>query len=78
MTAQELFDYATAFRKRTTRFPKFKQCARHFRVRLDDIEEAVSCADDLPMEAVVGWSTAQGIAEIKHQGDYEVETWNDK
>lgn len=72
LTPERLFKYASNFAKRTelagqgAKYPTFRQYAKRFRVKIDDIENI--CADwsgDGYMGAIVAIRAGSGV------GDYE-------
>ena len=82
LTPEALFGYACKSAKasedadRGTQYPTFRQAARHFRVRLSEIEDA--CQDyqgDGYMKPATGFRTFSGHGSFEHQGDWLVEAY---
>jgi len=82
LTPQALFEYANSFTyasekaDRGTLFPTFRQAAKHFRVRLTDIEDAIEDYNgEGYMGAAVGFRCGNGVGYYEKKGDYLVEAY---
>ena len=76
ITGDALYRYATKFFKRNDKFPTFKQVARRFRCRYDDIEEACDDYHGIGYLGVaIGIQVNGAIGQFESRGQYEVEAY---
>lgn len=83
MTPDSLFEYANQCARLSeqlssgTKYPTFRQVAKHFNVAYDDIEDAISdyCGDGY-LGAIVGMRVGQNLTfSFKFRSQYQVEAY---
>lgn len=79
INAEELFRYAKSYvvRNGGTRYPTFREAAKHFRCRLNDIE--LACEDYMGsgyMKPAVAIASGGGVGAIENKGDWLVEAYD--
>ena len=84
MTPEELFAYVDRFARRAekagkgTQYPTYRQVAKRFNVKHDDIEEAIDdYQGDGYLGSVVGYRTGGGWYGIETRGARKVEAYSD-
>lgn len=86
LNSNKLFEYAMQFCKdsiangKGSDFPTFRQVARKFRVKLEEVQNAIddfSADGKKYMETIVGIQTGAGHGYFDKVSDYKVEAWDD-
>jgi len=84
LTPDSLFEYANSYARASevagngTRYPTFRAAARHFRVRLSDIEDACeNYIGDNYMKPAVGFRSPAGWGSHATMGDWLVEAFRE-
>ena len=84
MTPEQLFAYADRFARRSgtagkgTQYPTYRQITKRFKVKHDDIEEAIEdYQGDGYLGSVVGYRVGGGMYAISVRGQRKVEAYRD-